>query len=65
VAALRGFSGSVGQLLPVAGGELDELAAQRLELGGAVVVLDVLRVVRDGIDEAIGTEIASRRPLSR
>src|SRR5690606_35047505 len=45
VAVLRGFSGGVGQLLPVAGGQLDELAAQRLELGGTIVVLDVLREV--------------------
>src|SRR5690606_29178165 len=58
VAVLRGFSGGVGQLLPVAGGQLDELAAQRLELGGTIVVLDVLREVRNGVDQTIGTEIA-------
>jgi len=33
----------VGNLLPVAWGQLDEFAAERLEFGGAVIVVDVLR----------------------
>ena len=44
---------SVGQALPLGWSQLDELAAQRLELGGSVVVLDVLRVVRDGVDQPV------------
>ena len=54
VAARRGVSGGVRHLLPVAGSQLDELATQRLELGGTVVVLDALREVRDGVDQAVG-----------
>jgi hypothetical protein len=65
VAVLRGFPCSVGQLLPVAKGQLDELAAQCLELGGTVVVLDVLREVRDGVDQAIALRSTSSPRLWR
>ena len=56
--ALRGYSGGVGQLLPVAGGQLDELAPQSLEVGSPVVVRHLLRVVGDSVDQAVGGEIA-------
>ena len=48
-----GASCSVGQALPLGWSQLDELAPQRLELGGSVVILDVLRVVRDGVDQPV------------
>ena len=43
-------SGSFGELLPLFAGKLDQLAADRLELGGTVVVFDFLRVVGDSIN---------------
>ena len=44
---------SLGQALPVGWSQLDELATQRLELNSLVVVIDVLRVVRDGVDQPV------------
>ena len=46
-------SSSLGQALPLVRSQLDELAPQRLEVGGTVVVLDVLRVMRDGVDQPV------------
>ena len=38
---------------------LEQPAAQRLELGGAVVVVHVLGEVRHGIDQAVGRQVAA------
>ena len=53
-----GASCSVGQAFPIGWSQLDELAPQDLELGGPVIVLDVLRVVRDGVDQPVPRQIA-------
>ena len=47
---LNESSGSFGELLPFFAGKLNQLAADRLELGGTVIVFDFLRVVGDGVN---------------
>src|SRR2546430_1679674 len=54
----RGSSGGFGELLPFLAGKLDQLAADRLEFGGAVVIFDFLRVVGDGVDQTVARKIA-------
>ena len=51
-------SGCFDHLLPVGRRKLDQLATQRLELRRTIVVLDVVREVRDGIDDAVGRKFA-------
>lgn len=51
-------SGWFREPFPLAGGQLDQFAAQWLELRGPVVTLDLVRAVRDSVDEAIARGIA-------
>ena len=48
-----GPSCNLAQTLPLGWRQLDELAPLRLELRGPVVVLDILRKMRYGVDQSV------------
>jgi hypothetical protein len=54
-------SGCFREFFPFAGRQFDQLAAQRFELRRPVVVLDVMREMRDGVDQPIGGQISSKK----